>query len=221
VAIKNNFSIRDTLRWILDALDEAASAAGVDARLIVSLVRHEFLDECVPSLLHALASESEHPRLVGLDLAGDEEFPFNPVWERTLRTAREDLGLALTVHAGETGRVDNVRWAVEACGARRIGHGLAAATDRELLDLLRSRDICVETCLTSNYLTQWVPDLAEHPVRRFIEEGVPFVLCADNPQIHAKGLTAEYELFAELFGHRELLTKMYATQMQFAFGDSR
>jgi hypothetical protein len=46
-------------------------------------------------------------------------------------------------------------------------------------------------------------------------------LCADNPQIHAKGLTAEYELFAELFGHRELLTKMYATQMQFAFGDSR
>src|SRR5439155_4355229 len=129
----------------------------------------------------------------------------------------QDYGLNVTIHAGETGRHENVRWAIETCNATRIGHGLAAAQDRELLELIQERNVCVEVCLTSNYLTQWVPDLLQHPVIAFIDHNVPFVLCSDNPRMHGKGLTAEYQLFEELFGRRDLIELMYDQQRAFSF----
>ena len=218
VAAQNGFTVRQTLRWILDSLGEASESYNVDARLIVSLIRHEFLREYMADLLDGLRSSKNDPRLVGIDLAGDEEQSFDPDWERMILAARTDCGLGVTIHAGETGRGENIRWAVEKCRATRIGHGLAAASDHKLLQLLRERNVCVEVCLTSNFLTQRVPDLAQHPVRAFIEQEVPFVLCADNPQMHGKGLTAEYQLFEELFGRRDLIDEMHVLQRRFAFG---
>jgi adenosine deaminase len=218
VAVKNGFAVHDTLRLILDALEHASDIHDIDARLIVSLVRHEFLPDHTDDLLDALRTEQENPRLVGVDLAGDEEHPFDQEWERIILIASHDCGLGVTIHAGETGRAENVRWAVETCGATRIGHGLAAAQDHELLELIRERGICLEVCLTSNFLTQWVPDLSRHPVATFIEHDCPFVLCADNPQMHGKGLTAEYQLFEELFGRRDLIELMYERQRSYSFG---
>jgi adenosine deaminase len=218
VAAHNGFTVRDTLHLLLDALDEASVTHRVDARLIVSLVRHEFLTDYMPDLLAALQEEQEHSRLIGIDLAGDEEHLFDPEWERVLLAASTDCGLGVTVHAGETGNAENVRWAIETCRASRIGHGLAAAADRELLELIGERDVCIEVCMTSNFLTQWVPDLSVHPVSAFIANDLPFVLCSDNPQMHGKGLTAEYQLFEELFGRRDLLELMYARQRTYSFG---
>ncbi len=217
VAAENGFTVHETLHLLLDELEQASASFDIDARLIVSLVRHEFLPDRTEELLQALNRERNHPRLVGIDLAGDEEHPFDAEWERIFLIASHDYGLSVTVHAGETGRGANIRWAIETCNATRIGHGLAAAQDRELLDLLRERNVCVEVCLSSNYLTQWVPDLSRHPVAAFIQYEVPFVLCSDNPQMHGKGLTAEYQLFEELFDRRDLLEQMYERQQAFSF----
>lgn len=218
VAVQNGFTVHETLRLILDALEQASDMHDIDARLIVSLVRHEFLHERTQDLLDALQAEQDNPRLVGIDLAGDEEHPFDPEWERIILIASREYGLGVTIHAGETGRAENIRWAIETCGATRIGHGLAASQDRALLEVIRERAIGVEVCLTSNFLTQWVPDLSRHPVATFIEHDCPFVLCADNPQMHGKGLTAEYQLFEELFGRRDLVELMYDRQRTFSFG---
>ncbi len=109
VAVQNGFTVHETLRLILDALEQASDTHDIDARLIVSLVRHEFLRECTQDLLDALRGE------------------------------RDNLGV--TIHAGETGRAENIRWAIETCGATRIGHGLAASQDREVLELIREHAI--------------------------------------------------------------------------------
>lgn len=69
------------------------------------------------------------------------------------REAKDRFGLGITIHAGETGRAENVRSAVELFGADRIGHGTAAGKDPELLELLSSLGICVEVCPISNRLT--------------------------------------------------------------------
>ncbi len=104
------------------------------------------------------------------------------------REAKDKFGLGITIHAGETGRAENVRSAVELFGADRIGHGTAAGKDLELLELLSSKGICIEVCPISNWLTGAVPPNEAHPLQQFRQHGVPFVICSDNPTIHQRGL---------------------------------
>src|SRR5712691_5257189 len=110
----------------------------------------------IRAALHAFKTLGCPQQIVGLDVAGDEAFPIAPELARLLREATAELGLGVTIHAGEVGPPEHIRFAIEACGARRIGHGLAATQSPPLLDLLKERDICLELCLRSNMLTSAV-----------------------------------------------------------------
>lgn len=101
----------------------------------------------------------------------------------------------------------------------RIGHGLALGKDRRLYQLLRERGVCVEVCLISNMRTGQVREYGEHVVGDFIREGVPFVLCSDNPAVHAAPLSTDYSVFAECFGY-EQIDGMFKQQMKYAFARS-
>jgi adenosine deaminase len=219
VARAAGVSVQDALSWFVDAADEVHEVSGVDMRFVISLIRHEWIpelaDDLVAAVSHAAVNTS---RVVGVDVAGDEETQCTDDLERTLQRMRDDVGLRVTVHAGETGHIENVKWALDVCQASRIGHGLAAAADPDLLDRLRGEDICLEVCLTSNFLTGHVPDLQEHPVMAFRERDVPFVLCTDNPQMHAKTLTSEYRLFEELFDDRQTIEQLAGRNEKYSFG---
>lgn len=108
-------------------------------------------------------------------------------------------GLRLVPHAGETGTADAVREAVE-CGAHRIGHGIAAAQDAAVMELLRERDIPLEVCISSNLCTGVVASLEQHPVRGLWDAGVPIVLNSDDPPMFHTTLLDEYRLAEAHFG---------------------
>ena len=92
---------------------------------------------------------------LALDLADNEvDFdpePFIPLFQRA-----KAGGLGITVHAGEP-RVDgiskNITTAIEAMGADRIGHGLQAIEDPQVMELLVRTETPLELCPTSNWLT--------------------------------------------------------------------
>jgi adenosine deaminase len=94
-------------------------------------------------------------------------------------------GLGVTVHAGETGGPDEVRQAVEALEPTRIGHGIKAANDARVMDMLRERGIVLEVCVSSNLNTRVVRDLREmrELVRRLVDHGVPVALSTDGPEM--------------------------------------
>jgi adenosine deaminase len=124
----------------------------------------------------------ERTGVVGFDLAGPERG--NP--PRLFRSAYKiaELGrLGLTAHAGEDAPVEYVWQAVDELGVQRIGHGCAAAGDKELLRRLARDRIAVECCLSSNYHTGAVRPGAPHPLRAFLEAGVPVALCCDNSTV--------------------------------------
>jgi adenosine deaminase len=196
-------------------MEEAAQASAVDIRLIVSLTREHFDMDLARKMLGAIGAVA-HPRIVGIDLTGDESVNVPGEASRVFREAKS-LGLGVTIHAGETGPSSNIRWAIEECAADRVGHAVAAAGDAGCLELLRERGTCVEVCLTSNLLTGAVQSLDAHPVSVFVDEGVTFVLCSDNPQMHLRPLSFEYEVFSSICPASDALDRQAAVQRAHAF----
>jgi adenosine deaminase len=214
----NNLSFRTALEWAVEALDAAKTAVrGIEPRLILGIDRANVKIANVEQVLNAYALLDRPKQIVGLDVSGDESFPITDELAGVLREAAAGLGLGVTIHAGESGPPEHIRFAVEHCGATRIGHGLAAAQSPPLLELLKRRGICLEVCLRSNILTSAVPSLEEHPIFTFIEHDVPFVLCTDNPGVHAFSLSQEYLLFHSLTGREDILGSMFARQSRYAF----
>ncbi|MCU1303658.1 MAG: hypothetical protein JWQ87_3942 [Candidatus Sulfotelmatobacter sp.] len=218
IATVNGISLEECLNWMTDSLALAREESGVDARLILGLSRLDCNPTQARKLLDAIRTVNNRELVVGLDLSGDEDNPIDSSLSRYFREGKDEMGLGVSIHAGETFLAANVDWAIHECNADRIGHALAAAAEPRLLDLLATKQVCVEVCLYSNFLTGKVTTIENHPVRNFIDSRVPFVLCADNPSVHNMPLSEEYALFALHFPDNDVFGTMYETQLKHSFG---
>ena len=135
---------------------------------------------------------------ISFGIGGDEVRRAGARFREAYRYAR-DAGLRLTAHAGETDGPESIRAALE-IGAERIGHGIRAADDPDLMRRLREEQIPLEVCITSNVKTGAVASLEEHPVRRLFDAGVPITLNTDDPGIFECGLQSEFEIARREFG---------------------
>jgi aminodeoxyfutalosine deaminase len=114
----------------------------------------------------------------------------------------KDAGLRLTAHAGETDGPESVRGALS-IGAERIGHGIRAAEDPDLMRRLSQEQIPLEVCISSNVRTGAVPSLQAHPVRILFDAGVPVTLNTDDPGMFDCDLAGEYRIARGVFGFSE------------------
>ncbi len=143
--------------------------------------------------------------VVGVDIAGPR--PGGERWDYTqiaphVETARE-AGLGVTIHVGEEGGrfgVDEIAEVVEHLRPDRIGHGILAAGEPELLEALRELGIVLEICPTSNLLTKALPDdeAVRETFRRFVEGGVRFTIATDGPEMMRTHLRDEFELLRRI-----------------------
>ncbi|CBJ52318.1 adenosine deaminase family protein [Ralstonia solanacearum] len=185
-------SVPEALFRLLSCVTVATQPYAMQWGLVLTVSRGDYSAVQLAALLTAYEALGRPNNVVGIDLAGDEEIPYPVELPCMFRKAKDDYGLGVTIHAGETGNPENVRAAVELFDADRIGHGTAAGNDPRIMELLAKRDICVEVCPISNRLTGAVPPAGAHPLREFQANGVPFVICSDNPAIHERGLTDDY-----------------------------
>jgi len=134
--------------------------------------------------------------VVAVDIAGPEVPGFRFADYREVFAACRRAGLGVTVHAGETGGPEEVREAVEALDPERIGHGVKAAYDANVMAMLRERGIVLEVCPSSNLNTRVVRDLGEmrHIVRRLVDHEVSFALSTDGPEMLRSYLRDEIAL---------------------------
>jgi adenosine deaminase len=89
---------------------------------------------------------------------------------------------------------------LDALGAVRIGHGIAAAQDPLLMVELAERGIVLEVCPTSNVCTKAVPNIQEHPFPLLREAGLRLTLNTDDPGMFDTDLNKEYRIAHEVFG---------------------
>lgn len=113
----------------------------------------------------------------------------------------------LTMHAGELapGLVppedlrNHIRDSVMTAGAERIGHGVDIARETDAIDVLRTmaaRPVAVEICLTSNDVILGITG-RHHPLRLYLEHGVPVVFATDDPGVSRGDLTTEFQRAVE------------------------
>ena len=107
-------------------------------------------------------------------------------------------GLHSVPHAGETTGPQTIWDALRDLGAERIGHGIAAAQDPQLMAHLADRGIPLEVCPTSNVRTRAVPSIDEHPLAALVAAGVPVTINSDDPPMFGTTLEEEYAVAARL-----------------------
>jgi adenosine deaminase/aminodeoxyfutalosine deaminase len=136
--------------------------------------------------------------VVGIGIGGDEQKAPAELFRDAYRYAA-DNGMRLTAHAGENAGPDSI-WGALNLRAERIGHGLTAAQDPELVEELAMRQVPLEICVTSNILTGCCRSLNEHPVRNYFDQGVMITLNSDDPAMFDTSTNREYQLVRNSFG---------------------
>ncbi len=163
---------------------------------LIDAVRHFGADEAARVFRKAAELRHQYPSIVGIGIGGDEaRGPASPFGD-LYKEARAN-GLHLTAHAGESGGpIDGPAsiWAAINIGAERIGHGLAAEFDPQLMEVLATKQIPIEINVTSNIRTGCCPTYAEHPVRRYFDSGLMVTLNSDDPPMFGANLLDEYIL---------------------------
>ncbi len=196
LASVGGFPLGEVFDWVIAAVAEAASGAGIRVGLIASVNRQEPVEEADQV---ARLAVDHHGPVVGLGLAGNEaDFPAEP-FAGVLAGARR-AGLGVTIHAGEWRGPESVVEAVERLQAARVSHGVRVMEDAGAVALCRERRVVFETCLTSNVRSGVIASIRHHALTRMIEAGLQVTVNTDDPRVCGVTLTDEYALAVQALG---------------------
>ncbi len=145
-----------------------------------------------------LAVRFRDRNVVGFGIGGDERRGPAELFRDVYAYAAAN-GLRLTAHAGENTGPESI-WGALNLHAERIGHGLSAGKDAELMAELAQRQVPIEICLTSNLRTGCCGSLHDHPVRSYFDHGLMITLNTDDPAMFRTSLVHEYLLAQNAFG---------------------
>lgn len=196
---RRGFALLGTRRMMAamaQARARAEETLGVRAGLLITLVRERGPDEAEARVREAI--DCKDCGVVGVDLAGDEENYPPALFTRALALAR-DGGLGITVHAGEFAGPASIWTAVYQAGAQRLGHGIRAVEDPELMAYLREHGITLEICPSSNVRLGLSSGMSHHPVGALMAAGVPVTINSDDPVLLRTDLSRELHAVATAF----------------------
>ena len=190
---------------------------GIEARLIVTGERHFGPERVIKAAEYA--ARSNNPLITGFNMAGEERMGRVADYARAFDIARE-AGLGITIHAGEVCGAFSVRDAVDLVRPTRIGHGVRAIEDAELVRRLADLGTVLEVCPGSNIALNVFDDFASHPLRRLKEAGVRVTISSDDPPFFKTSLEREYALASSAFGFKDAeIDSMTRTGLEAAFVD--
>src|SRR5436190_24068205 len=125
--------------------------------------------------------------------------------------AAREAGLGVTIHVGEEGGGlgrEEIAKVLDVLRPDRIGHGILAAGDEDLLRALRESEVVLEICPTSNLLTRALPneEAVREVFRIFVDHGVRFTIATDGPEMMRTHLRDEFDLLLRVgaLTHEEL-----------------
>ncbi|TIP80536.1 MAG: adenosine deaminase [Mesorhizobium sp.] len=206
-----------------DALGEGMARAkaktGIEGRMIVTGVRNAGVESIEQAA--RFAARCGHPLVTGFGVAGDERMGDLEDYVRAFEIARE-AGLGITVHAGELMGWESVKAALDHIRPARIGHGVRAIENPDLVRRIADEGVVLECCPSSNIALKVFDSFADHPFPALQAAGCKVTLNSDDPPYFGTSLKREYDIAAEHFSMNDkALAAVTRTAIEAAFVDRK
>lgn len=175
---------------IVAGCSDSASRTGMSWGLIPDISPHLAAADCARAMEEVFSHDLTHIVAVGMGGPADSWSvdDFSPIFAKA-----RSLGIGGVSHAGEHGGAEEVRFAIEHFGARRIQHGIGAMQDPEVVRLLVEQGIPCDVCPGSNLALHAVESASAHPLPAMLAAGITVTLGSDDPPMFQTSLLDEYE----------------------------
>ncbi|MER0122482.1 adenosine deaminase [Streptococcus sp. ZJ93] len=208
-------SMEQAVLAVVEGIHLAKSMYKIKIGLILCMMRGKNNQE-----IFNLAVKYYQNGVNGLDLAGNEVKHGFSELDKKLFTIAKSEGVPFTIHAGETGSVENVLMAVQ-LGASRIGHGIALSNSKVATDFIKGFPVTLELCPICNIQTGASTSWSQYPFQFFIDHGIQVTLNTDNRTVSNTSLTKEFQTISHHFDlTRERATKLVDNAIDAAFVSS-
>lgn len=192
--------LTSALEIICDAARQATAATGVEVAIIVATSRTKHpLDARTLARLAVRHADDGPGGVIGFGLSNDERqghtADFGPAFQIAARG-----GLLLVPHGGELRGPDHIRAVVAHLRPDRLGHGVRASEDPELLGRLVADGIALEVCPASNVSLGVYASAPAVPLRSLIDADAQLALGADDPLLFGSRLLDQYHIAREVHG---------------------
>ena len=202
----------------LDALLRAKARAERELDMAIGYIaitsRSLGPDSCVRTVDWAIHNRQH---IVGVDLAdGEDVYPIHEFAGPVLKA--KAAGLNVTVHSGENTPAAAVVETIRTLYPDRIGHGIHIIEDMRAVELVKEQGITLEVNPWSNYLTNSVSTIEEHPLKKLFDLGVKVTINSDDPEVLETNLNNEYRIAHEVLGmslEEIMICNRYACEASF------
>lgn len=184
------------LEGLLRAKDRAERELDMVIGFIAITSRSMGPESCVKTVDWAIR---QRDHITGIDLADSEDkHPIHEFVKPVIKA--KEAGLKVTVHSGENTPASAAVDTIRAVSPDRIGHGIHIIEDMSAVELVKERDVTLEVNPWSNYLTNSVRRIEEHPLKRLFDLGVKVTINSDDPEVLETNLNNEYRIAHEILG---------------------
>lgn len=194
--IRKGLSLEAVINSVVAGIKRAESDFDMKGNVILSYLRNTDPNEFYAVIDAGLSKLKKG--VVAVDLCGGERDLFSSRFSDVIGYARR-LGYEVTIHAGETGIVENIIEAIELLGAKRIGHGVAMMDHPEVIQKVIEKGVSIECCPTSNVQTKAIQSIEDHPIHMYKTIGVSVSINTDNRTVSNTTMTHELNRMSETF----------------------
>jgi adenosine deaminase len=199
-SVHDSLSCKQVIESVVAGCKRGKEVFGVSSNVIVCAMRHHSEEQNL-RMIHCAKEFYGAGGVCALDLAGDEAaYPMSQF--REIFTLAKRMELPFTIHAGECGNAKNIGEAI-ACGAKRIGHGIAMSKNTEIQELCVKNRIGVEMCPSSNLQTKAIDEVTHYPLKEFMNQGILATINTDNRTVSNTTIHKEIELVRKYCGMSE------------------
>ncbi|WP_213292018.1 adenosine deaminase [Bifidobacterium animalis] len=209
----NGLDFDMVLDGLLEGLEIGRERFDISGGLILSIVRDMDIDSA-NRILDMAAPRKTEILGIGLDSA---EVGYPPAEFIDQFARARDFGWHCVAHAGEEGPAAYIRDALNLLHAERIDHGIHIQDDRELLERVARDGVPLTCCPLSNLRLQVVHDMREHPIPRFLHEGVVCTINSDDPAYFGGYVAANYAALADIGMSMEELASLAKNSIDASF----